>query len=411
MEQVSIETPRGQVAGEVHPDFAAVRDAFVGNFTERGEVGASVSMSVDGETVVDLWGGRTSAEGSDPWEADTVSLVFSVTKAATALCAHLLVERGMLDLHAKVTDYWPEFGQAGKQDVTVAMMLNHSVGLPAFREPVKEGGFYDWDYMVGLLERQEPFWEPGTRNGYHMVSFGWTVGELVRRASGKSLGTFFADEFAGPLGLDFWIGLPAAIEPRVSRMIPYPVGPDMPMTEFTQALIGDPASISSLSLMNGGGHSLAAPDSRAAHAAEIGGGGGISNARSLAKLFTPLATGGGGMFSPDSIARMGQVSMATQKDATLLIPTRFALGFMKSMDNRHRPFGDIESCILGDRAFGHVGAGGSIGFADPDCNMAFGYTMNQMGAGLLLNDRGQAVVDAAYGALGYRSDAAGVWVR
>ena len=411
MADISIETPRGLVEGRVHPDFAGVGDAFVANFTERGEVGASVSMSVAGETVVDLWGGHADLEGSAPWIEDTVSLVFSVTKAATALCAHLLIERGAMDLHAKVTDYWPEFGQAGKEDVTVAMMLNHSVGLPAFRETVKEGGFYDWDYMVGLLERQEPFWEPGTRNGYHMVSFGWTVGELVRRASGKSLGRFFADEFATPLGLDFWIGLPEEIEPRVSKMLPFIPGPDMAMTDFTQALLTQPESISSLSLLNSGNHSLASPDSREAHAAEIGGGGGISNARNLAKLFTPLANGGGNYFSPDSISRMSQVSMATGNDATLLIPSRFALGFMKSMDNRHRPHGDIESAIIGDRAFGHVGAGGSIGFADPDAQLGFGYTMNQMGAGLLLNDRGQAVVDAAYSALGYRTNAPGVWVR
>ena len=411
MSDVSIETPRGRVEGRVHDDFTGVADAFVENFASRGEVGASVSLSVEGETVVDLWGGHFDADGTAAWEEDTVSLVFSVTKAATALCAHLLIERGELDLHAKVTDYWPEFGQAGKENATVEMMLNHSVGLAAFREPVKEGGFTDWDYTVGLLERQEPFWEPGTRNGYHMISFGWTVGELVRRVSGKSLGTFFADEFAGPLGLDFWIGLPEEIEPRVSHMLPYVPGPDMPMTEFTQALLTQPESISALSLLNMGNHSLGAPDRREMHAAELGGGGGISNARSLAKLFTPLATGGGDYFTPDSIARMSQISMATQKDATLLIPTRFALGFMKSMDNRHRPHGDIESAIIGDRAFGHVGAGGSIGFADPECRLGFGYTMNQMGAGLLLNDRGQAVVDAAYTALGYRTNAPGVWVR
>jgi CubicO group peptidase (beta-lactamase class C family) len=362
---------------------------------------------VEGETRVDLWGGHVDEAGSAPWTEDTLSLVFSVTKAATALCAHLLVERGELDLHAKVTHYWPEFGQQGKEDATVAMMLNHSVGLPAFRDPIKPGGYYDWDYMVGRLEQEAPFWKPGIRNGYHMISFGWTVGELVRRVSGKSLGTFFADEFARPLGLDFWIGLPEALEPRVSHMIPFLPGPEGPFTDFTKALIGDPTSIPALSWLNSGGYS---PDAREAHAAEIGGGGGISNARSLVRLFEPLADGGGALFSRDSVTRMSQVSMATGDDATLCMPTRFALGFMKSMDNRHRPFGDIESCILGDRAFGHVGAGGSLGFADPDCALAFGYTMNRMGAGLLLNVRGQGLVDAAYRAVGFRTNAPGVWV-
>jgi CubicO group peptidase (beta-lactamase class C family) len=395
------------VQGRVDPAFREVLDTFVENFETHGEVGASVCLSVEGETRVDLWGGHVDEAGSAPWTEDTLSLVFSVTKAATALCAHLLVERGELDLHAKVTHYWPEFGQQGKEDATVAMMLNHSVGLPAFRDPIKPGGYYDWDYMVGRLEQEAPFWKPGIRNGYHMISFGWTVGELVRRVSGKSLGTFFADEFARPLGLDFWIGLPEALEPRVSHMIPFLPGPEGPFTDFTKALIGDPTSIPALSWLNSGGYT---PDAREAHAAEIGGGGGISNARSLVRLFEPLADGGGALFSRDSVTRMSQVSMATGDDATLCMPTRFALGFMKSMDNRHRPFGDIESCILGDRAFGHVGAGGSLGFADPDCALAFGYTMNRMGAGLLLNVRGQGLVDAAYRAVGFRTNAPGVWV-
>ena len=410
MQQIDIETSKGQVRGRIDPTFEGVLDAFVTNFEQRDELGASVSLRVGGEVRVDLWGGRVNETDATPWAEDTVSLVFSVTKASTAICAHLLAERGQLDLHAPVTDYWPEFGQAGKEGTTVAMLLNHSAGLPAFRDTVRPGGYYDWDYMVGRLEAEQPFWEPGTRNGYHMISFGWTVGEIVRRVSGKSLGTFFAEELARPLGLDFWIGLPEPIEPRVSRLIPWMPGPEGLFTDFTKAIMADPKSISSLSLLNSGGYS---PDSREAHAAEIGGGGGISNARALAALFEPLALGGsaGGhsFFSRDAISRMSQVSMATQKDATLLIPSRFALGFMKSMDNRHRPHGNIESVILGDRAFGHVGAGGSLGFADPDCELSFGYSMNRMGAGLLLNERGQALVDAAYGALGYRSNASGVW--
>lgn len=407
MKQIDIETAKGRIQGQLDPAFEGVLDAFVTNFEQRDELGASVALRVGGELRVDLWGGRVNETDATPWTADTVSLVFSVTKAATALCAHLLAERGQLDLHAKVTDYWPEFGAAGKETATVAMLLNHSVGLPAFREPMQAGGYYDWDYMVGRLEAEEPFWEPGTRNGYHMISFGWTVGEIVRRVSGRSLGTYFAEEIAGPLGIDFWIGLPETIEPRVSRMIPWAPGPEGPFTDFTQALIADPKSIPALSLLNSGGYT---PDAREAHAAEIGGGGGISNARGVSGMFEPLALGGGDLFSRDGVTRMSQVSMATQKDATLLIPTRFALGFMKSMDNRHRPHGNIESVILGERAFGHVGAGGSLGFADPDCRLAFGYSMNRMGAGLLLNDRGQALVDAAYAALGYRSNAGGVWM-
>lgn len=416
MSPITIETSNGRVEGHASDDFASVVDAFVANFEERGEVGASVALSVEGETVVDLWGGTSQRLVTDdpkavvPWERDTVSTVFSVTKAATALCAHLLVERGQLDLHAKVTDYWPEFGQNGKDDTTVAMMLNHSAGVPAFREKVESGLLYDWDATVGRLEQEAPFWEPGTRNGYHMVTFGWTVGEIVRRVSGRSLGTYFAEELAGPLGLDFWIGLPEAVESRVARIIAHDPGPDLAMTDFTRAILEDRTSIAALALLNIGGANFGNPSGRAQFAAEIGGAGGIGNARSMSGLFTPLAMGGGDLFSPTAVSRMAEVSSATQRDATLMIPSRFGLGFMTSMDNRHRPFGAIESCVLGAGAFGHVGAGGSIAFADPTCRLAFGYSMNQMGPGLLLNDRGQSLVDAAYRSLGFTTDSSGVWM-
>jgi CubicO group peptidase (beta-lactamase class C family) len=245
-----------------------------------------------------------------------------------------------------------------------------------------------------------------------MINFGWTVGELVRRASGKSLGAFFRDEVAGPLGLDFWIGLPEEHEPRVAPMIPWLPGPGDELGAFAKAMLSDPKSISALSLLNTGGFD---PNSRACHAAEIGGGGGISNARGLAGMYAPLACGGSldgvTLVDADSLARMGEISAATQEDATLLIPTRFALGFMKSMDNRARRRGDRDSAVLGAAAFGHVGAGGSIGFADPACRMSFGYSMNRMGQSILLNERGQSLVDAAYRALGYRSNASGVWAR
>ena len=411
MHTFTADTPLGPVSGSIHDDFSSVADAFVTNFAERGEVGATLSLTVEGETVLDLWGGAQDHEGTTPWNEDTTSIVFSVTKAATAMCAHLLVERGELDLDAKVTDYWPEFGQNGKADATVSMMLNHSVGVPAFREPVEKGAFYDWDHMIGLLEREEAFWEPGTRNGYHMVTFGWTVGELVRRVSGRSLGTFFAEELAGPLGVDFWIGLPEEFEPRVARIFAHNPGPDLAMTDFTKAIIDDRQSIPALALLNTGGANLGNPKTREQYAAEIGGAGGIANGRAMAGLITPLANGGGGLYSTDTIKRMSRVSVATGQDATLRIPSRFALGFMTSMDNRHRPFGHIESAVLGEQAFGHVGAGGSIMFADPECHLGFGYSMNQMGPGLLLNERGQALVDATYQALGYRSDASGAWTR
>jgi CubicO group peptidase (beta-lactamase class C family) len=265
--------------------------------------------------------------------------------------------------------------------------------------------------MSGLLEAPEPFWKPGTRNGYHMINFGWTVGELVRRVSGKSLGAFFRDELARPLGIDFWIGTPEAIEPRVAPMSFYkPASGEVP-GEFIVKMLSEKDSIQGLSMLNLGFDA----NSRECHAAEIGGAGGISNARGLAGLYAPFACGGklrGKTYLDEAtLARMGEISAATQEDATLLIPTRFALGFMKSMDNRRRARGDRDSAILSSAAFGHVGAGGSIGFADPREELSFGYSMNQMGKGILLNERGQSLVDAAYRSLGYASAASGVWSR
>lgn len=412
MTNISESTKSGTVSGYCDPKFQSVAEEFIKNFSERGEIGASVSLNVEGEKLLDLWGGYRNPETKAPWQEDTLSIVFSCTKAATALCAHRLIDQGKMDLDAKVTQYWPEFGQNGKEDVTVRMMLNHSVGLPAFREPIKEGGYNDWDYMVERLAAEKPFWKPGTRNGYHMISFGWTVGELVRRVSGQSLGTYFKEQIAQPLGIDFWIGLPEEHESRTAHMIGHRPGPDDIKTDFTTALLTDPKSIQYLSFLNSGGHQH---DSRAAHAAEIGGGGGIANGRALAGMYAPLANGGTlngvDIVSADHISKMSAASMATMEDATLLIPTRFALGFMKSMDNRYRPAGEIESAIIGDRAFGHVGAGGSIGFADPDCKLGFGYSMTKMGAGLLLNSRGQSLVDATYRVLGYRTNEPGSWVR
>lgn len=400
------------VNGKCDPKFEAVKAAFENNFASLGEVGASVCVSVGGQTVVDLWGGMADAAKNDPWTEETVSIVFSCTKAATAICAHILIDQGKLDPHALVTDYWPEYGKHGKDKTTVQMMLNHESALPALKDPVKPGGFYDWDYMISRMEDEQPFWEPGTRNGYHMVNFGWTVGELVRRVSGKSLGQFFAENVAGPTGAKFWIGLPEGERPHVAPIIPFSPDPTAPMSDFLKAMLSDPTSIQALSFLNNGGWT---PDDPDAYTAEIGGAGGISNARGQVAMYEPLALGGSKgdvtLVSSERAAAMGRVTTATSIDATLLVPSRFASGFMKSMDNRGNRPGQQESAVLSEAAFGHVGAGGSIGFADPDAELAFSYTMNQMGAGLLLNERGQGLIDATYQSLGYSSNASGAWTR
>lgn len=392
-------------SGSCDERFTEVRAEFERNFVERGEVGASLFVLLHGEPVIDLWAGTIDRDGT-PWEEDTMTVVFSCTKGATALSAHLLADRGELDLDALVADYWPEFATNGKENATVRMMLNHSVGVPAFRDRLPDGAYSDWDLMVERVAAEKPWWEPGTRNGYHMMSFGWTVGELVQRVSGRSLGTYFAEEIAGPLGADFFIGIPQEQESRVASVIQAKPSRD-DMTEFTKVVVDDPKSLQRMALMNSGGFD---PNDPFYHRAEIGGGGGISNARGLATMYGPPAAGGGDLYSPAAVARMSEVSVATGRDATLLLPTRFGLGFMKSMDNRRQPVGDRDSVVLSSAAFGHVGAGGSIGFADPAHGLAFGYSMNRMGPGILLNDRGQALVDATYRALGCTDSSSGVWI-
>ncbi|MBY0320661.1 MAG: beta-lactamase family protein [Reyranella sp.] len=403
--------------GICKPGFERVAEAFTRNFESNGEVGASVCLTVGGETVVDLWGGIADQKTGTSWTRDTVGIVFSCTKGATAICAHILASRGKLDLDAPVAELWPEFATNGKERATTRMMLDHSVGVPALRAKVKDSGPYEWDYMTHMLAEEAPFWEPGTRNGYHGFTFGWTVGEMVRRAAGMSLGTFFQNEVAKPLGLDFWIGLPEEIEPRVAPIIPFIYKAEQAKTPFMIDLATKKESPAALFFFNVGAWRAGGANTRAGRAAEIGAANGVTNARGLAGMYAPLANGGGKLVDGKTLARMGEVSMATHDDATLRIPTRFALGFMKSMDNRKRSVGaklfgpDVDSAIMGSAAFGHVGAGGSLGFADPVAGLSFGYMMNRMGPGLLMNERGQALIDAAYLSLGYTNKDGGVWVK
>ena len=338
------------------------------------------------------------------------------------MCAHILASRGLLDLDAPVVHYWPEFGQAGKETIPVKMLLNHQSGLPAVREPLPEGALFNWELMVRALERQEPFWTPGSMHGYQAFTFGWLVGEVVRRVSGKSLGTFFREEVAGPLGLDFWISLPEALENRVSLIIPAdPPDPSGPISPLFAAA-ADPTSLQTLVLFNNGGYMLPGADGvygfnlRAARAAEIGAAGGVTNARGLAGMYAPLANGGSlkgvSLVGQESLARMGAVSSASGLDMSLLAPTRFSLGYVKSVDNRRVPTcTKDDSVILSEEAFGHPGSGGSIGFADPPARMSFGYAMNRLGQGMGLNERGQSLVDAVYLSLGYTSNASGSWLK
>lgn len=400
------------IQGECDARFQAVHEEFACNFAERGEVGASVCVMIEGRPVVDLWGGVADRHTRRPWERDTIGLVWSSTKGATALCAHMLISRGLLDLDRPVASYWPEFGQAGKDDITLRMLLDHQAGLPAIRQPLVAGGLYDWQYMTVVLAAEEPFWEPGTRQGYQATTFGHLVGEVVRRVSGRPFDLFFRDEVAGPLGLDFHIGLPEEHEPHVAPTIRAdPPPPGEPRSRFLALMAGDPSSIPALTVKNSGRRTAADDhDSREAHRAILPSQGGITNARGLAGMYAPLAQGGGQLVDADTLKRMSAVSSAIGVDATLLIGLRIALGFWKSSDNRQGPPGARDSLILSEEAFGHPGMGGSLGFADPGAKMSFGYTMNKQGRGVCLNERGQSLVDAAYRTLGYRTDRLGRWM-
>jgi CubicO group peptidase (beta-lactamase class C family) len=403
------------IEGLCDPSFAEVGEQFEKNYLERGECGASVCVTHQGRTVVDLWGGYADIENKSPWRRDTISIIWSSTKGATALCLNLLASRGMINIDEPVVKYWPGFGKKGKDKITVKMLLSHQSGLIHLRNQIPEGGFADWDVMTRMLEDEEPLHRPGERSGYHAYTFGWLIGELVRRISGKSLGTFFQDEIAKPLGLDFWIGLPEEHDKRTAVMIPPPMpGPDDPISDYLKTALSDPNSIQAILAANTGGFQMNF-DARMYRAAEIPAANAYTNARGLAGMYAPLACGGKirdiELIDKDTLAGMGAVCSASEIDALLLHPMRFSLGFMKGIDNRHKSPGNQETNLMSEDAFGHPGYGGSIGLASPASEMSFGYTMNNMGPGTAINARGQSLLDASYRALGYKTNSSGRWIK
>jgi CubicO group peptidase (beta-lactamase class C family) len=268
--------------------------------------------------------------------------------------------------------------------------------------------------MTRALAGTAPFWQPGTRHGYHGLTFGFLVGELVRRVSGQSLDAFFEAQVAKPLGLEFWLGLPQSQEHRVAPTIPADLNaPGARIPGMLVTASGDPASAPALMLFNNGGYLVPGEsDTRAAHAAVMGAVGGITTARSLAEMYRPLALDGEydgfRLIDQDHIPVMSAVAAASSVDAVIGTPTRFALGFVKAVDNSHLSGADGEGVPLSEEAFGHIGFGGSIGFADPGARLSFAYVMNRQGSGLGVNERGRALIGAAYRALGYRR-AGGNW--
>ena len=380
--------------GYCHEDFLEVQRIFNHNFFKYGEIGSSLCVIVDGEIVVDIWAGHKNKNKTKEWSEDTLSVAFSSTKAALALCAHILIERGELELKEKVTKYWPEYGKNGKEETTIEMILNHSAGLPALRTEVKEGGFLDWDYMVKLIENEKSFWEPGKETGYHMMTTGWLIGELIRRTTGKSLSEFFNNELRVPYDLNYWIGLPETEDDRVAEIIPFVPGPEDKPSGFATAFRDDRDSMQRLSLTNTGGYNYNAKET---YRAQLGAIGGITDARSLAKMLTPLAQNNEKLLSKDTVKKLSESNVKTNIDKMLLFPTNFSNGFMLNMDNRKTFEGEGGSFIIGPNAFGHVGYGGSSAtFADPDSKISFGYLTNRLGGEYLINQRAQSLIDATY---------------
>jgi CubicO group peptidase (beta-lactamase class C family) len=380
------------IAGRVEPGFEGVRDAFVANFEERGDLGAACCVYKDGVPVVDLWGGTVDRDGR-AYDQDTLQLVFSTTKGATAACANLLIERGLLDVAAPVADYWPEFAAQGKADLPVEWLLTHQAGLAAIDATIPLDDVLRWDPIVTALAEQTPLWEPGTAHGYHALTFGWLLGEVVRRISGMSIGTFFAKEFASPLDLDFWIGLPESHEHRVAPLTMSldnlsDLGPE-DLARFATQFAPDALGSRAL-FLNGTFGSFAEGDgpfnSPQVHAAEIPAANGITSSRSLARFYAGLIgeVDGVRLLDPDTVVDMARIRTSGE-DLVLGAESRFGLGMM--CDSEFTPF-------LGPGGFGHYGAGGSVGFAHPGSGVAFGYVMNQMRLGLSGDSRTDTLFEA-----------------
>ena len=377
-----------EIQGQVRPRFARVKDAFAGQFRE-GELGAAVAITVDGEPVVDLFAGHADPARTRPWARDTIVHVYSVTKGMTALCAHRLVDRGALDLDAAVARYWPEFAQAGKGAISVRWLLSHRAGLQALRSQLPPESLYDWDAMCAALAEAAPCIPPGTV-GYHPVTFGWLVGELVRRIDGRSLGRFFREEVATPLGIDFHIGLGPAEEKRAADITQLVPPPEL-MAAFASAAGGE-LPLLALAFVNPAG--TGDHNSPAHRRAELPAINGHGSAAALARVYGALSRGGEldgvRVLSPQGIARARSVQ-AEGTCALMGIPVRMGLGYWLSQPG-------VDGFALGPNleAFGHPGAGGGLGFADPEARVGFGYVTNRMSSSLSVDPRAAALIDAFY---------------
>lgn len=391
------------IDGHVEPGFEAVRTAFEANFSERGEVGAGFCLYHHGRPVVDLVGGTADPDRATPYDRDTLQLVFSTTKGAAAVCAHMLAERGELDLDAPVAEYWPEFSAGGKQAIPVRWVLSHRAGLPTIDGRLSLEEVCAVKPVVEALAAQRPFWEPGTAHGYHALTYGWLVGEIVRRVTGRTIGAWLSDEVAKPLGIEFHIGLAESEEHRVAPLLPvrFTIPSDPAVIERMSEAMNPDSLMQRALTLNGSLSFGGGPDdpfsgdspfnTRAVHATEMPAANGITNASSLARLYAATfdEVDGVRLLSAPTM-NDARVPQAEGPDRVLIEETRLASGF----------FLDGPACpMLGPDSYGHSGAGGSLGFADPEAGVAFGYVMNQMNLGLGGDERAVALIEAVRASL------------
>ena len=387
-----------QVHGVTDSGFEEVRAEFEHNFAERGEIGAAVAAYWRGERVVDLWGGRRTPEGDAPWNADTMVVVMSTTKGLSAMTLAIANARGWLDYDATVAAYWPEFAQHGKAAITVRQLLGHEAGLVLLDETLTIEMLRDLDHVASVLARQRPAWPPGTRHGYHTMTLGLYMQELIRRVdpAHRTLGRFFRDEIAVPLGLDFHIGLPPEVpDERVARIRPLSPWRGLLALRYTPPAVTmkmiRPGSLLRRSFVG----LDADPNYRRYLAIEVPAGNGVGTARAIARAYSAFAEGGGELgVTPETFARLtAPPSTSNQVDEVLGVPSYFSLGFL-------RP-GPTPWFGSSPRAFGAPGAGGSFAFADPDARLGYAYVMNRLDFHLQDDPREKALRDALYRAIAH----------
>jgi CubicO group peptidase (beta-lactamase class C family) len=391
------------VQGEAAPGFERVRETLEQQFANNEHIGAGVCVYHHGKKVVDLWGGLADEDTRRPWERDTMAVSFSTTKGLTATCLHILADRGLVDYQAPVGTYWPEFAKNGKERITVYHLLTHQAGLAPVPEGLYGADLYDWERVIHGLEEMAPAWEPGTETGYHAVTFGFLVGEVVRRVSGKRIGQFLREEVCAPLGLkDMYIGAPASVEPQIAklknRMVITPEMMQQVQARLTEGKpLVDPLMERAMGARPGSmmsGQQNDEPnvfDTPEAHRAEIPAANGLMTARDLARMYACLGNGGeldgARLMSPERVKIMSTVQ-TKRPDKVIVVEVAWSLGYMN---------GGIEGWPQGPRetAFGHAGLGGSIGFCDPEIGMAFGFTTNALAMDLIGYGRTAKLAEAA----------------